>query len=249
MDPDLLRDPWDIPYRVVFSFFGTDDELSLVSNGIDKQANTADDFTVKTFRWRYFSKVGRAIDDALIRYFKRTGQYIRDYPALRQELAKHQIDLDSIRDPWGTPYRYSFSISGPHFIVAVDSAGPDKRFDSKLLRSHDDVLEWSGSIHYFQRETADLNQALAENFAVSGRFPENEDELKPVVQAAKLTPERMLDPWGNPYHYSFVTRSRYADEIVVRNYSQASGQPQKSTEITPVTQQLAIHRCKQLRPG
>lgn len=239
IDPDLVRDPWDIPYRPVFSVSGADDVLSLVSNGVDKRANTADDFAALILRWRYFRKIGQAMDRALILYQKETGQYIRDYPTLHRELAKQNVDLDSIRDPWGTPYAFSFPISGAFFTVNVESAGPDKRLDSLERRSRDDVPEWTSSIHYFQQETDDLNRALAEHFAATAKFPQSEYEVKPVFQAAKLTRERLLDPWGNPYHFSFTTQSRYGDRIDVRDYSQYQGPPQKTTEITPVTQKVS----------
>ena len=239
IDPDSVRDPWDIAYRPIFSVSGADDVLSLVSNGVDKKPDTADDFEALNVRRKYFRKIGLAIEGAIGRYLKETRQYIRDYPALRDELAKRHIDLDSLRDPWGTPYRYSFDIAGPYFTIAVDSAGPDHLFDSLTRRSHDDVHEWDSSIHYFQQETSDLSVALAEHFATTGKFPKAEDELKPVLPAAKLTPEKLLDPWGNPYHFSFTTQSRYADRIEVRNESTYQAGAQKKTVVTPVTQELA----------
>jgi hypothetical protein len=239
IDPDSVRDPWDIAYRSVFSVSGTDDVLSLVSNGVDKKPDTGDDFEALNVRRKYFRKIGLAIEGAIGRYLKDTRQYIRDYPSLRDELAKRHIDLDSLRDPWGTPYRYSFDIAGPYFTIAVDSAGPDHLFDSPTHRSHDDVHEWDSSIHYFQQETSDLSVALAEHFATTGKFPKTEDELKPVLQAAKLTLEKLLDPWGNPYHFSFTTQSRYADRIEVRNESTYQAGAQKKTAVTPVTQELA----------
>jgi uncharacterized protein YfaS (alpha-2-macroglobulin family) len=242
IDPDSIRDPWDVPYRPVFSVSGADDVLSLVSNGVDKKPGTADDFEALNIRRKYFRKIGLAIEGAIGRHLKETRQYIRDYPTLRDELKKRDIDLDSLRDPWGTPYRYLFEIFGPYFTIAVDSAGPDHLFDIPTRRSHDDVREWYSSIHYFQQETSDLSVALAEHFASSGQFPKSEDELKPVIQAAKLTPENLLDPWGNPYHFSFTTQSRYADRIEVRNESTYQAGPQKKTIVTPVTQELAyIH--------
>ena len=182
--------------------------LSLVSNGVDKKPGTSDDFAVFYIRRKYFRKVGLAIEGAVGLHIKETHQYIRDYSILRDELRKRQIDLDSLRDPWGTPYRYSFEISGPYFIIAVDSAGPDRLFDTPARRSHDDVREWHSSIHYFQQETSDLSIALAEHFATTGKFPKSEDELKPVLQAANLTPEKLLDRWGNPYHFIFTTEKK-----------------------------------------
>jgi hypothetical protein len=239
IDPDSVRDPWDVPYRPVFFVSGADDVLSLVSNGVDKKPGTLDDFAALYIRQKYFRKIGLAIESAVSRHMKEMRQYIRDYPTLRDELKKRHIDLDSLRDPWGTPYRYSFGISGPYFTISVDSAGPDRLFDTSARRSHDDVREWNSTIHYFQQETSDLSIALAEHFAITGKFPRSEDELKPVLQAAKLTPEKLLDPWGNPYHFSFTTAKRYADRVEVRDESTDQAGSQKKTAVTPVTQELA----------
>jgi A-macroglobulin complement component/alpha-2-macroglobulin family protein/MG2 domain-containing protein/carboxypeptidase family protein/A-macroglobulin receptor/macroglobulin-like protein len=239
IDPGSVRDPWDIAYRPVFSVSGADDVLSLVSNGVDKKPDTADDFEALNVRRKYFRKIGLAIEGAVRGHLKDTREYIRDYQTLRDELKKQNISLDSLQDPWGTPYRYSFGVSGPYFTIAVDSAGPDHLFDIPTRRSHDDVSEWQSSIRYFQQETSDLSIALAEYFATTGKFPKSEEDLKPVIQAAKLTPEKLLDPWGNPYHFSFTTQSRYADRIDVRNESTYQADPQKKTTVTPVTQELA----------
>ncbi len=239
INPDDVRDPWNVPYRLVFSIAGAYDVLSLMSNGVDKRAGTADDFAATRFGWQYFKKTGEAIDAAASRYVLETGKYIRDYPTLRDELKKRNIDLDALRDPWGTPYAFSFVVYGASFKIEVTSAGPDKRFDNKTHRSWDDVHEWNSLTHYFQQETADLNNALAEHFALTGKFPQNEDELRSLLQAAKLTAERLIDPWGNPYHFAFSVGSRYTDRIDIRDYSEYLGQPRKVTEITPVTQQLA----------
>jgi len=52
----------------------------------------------------------------------------------------------------------------------VASAGPDGIFDSQQTPSWDDVQEWTSSVHYFIAETADVERALAENFAKTKQF-------------------------------------------------------------------------------
>jgi len=239
IDPDTIRDPWDIAYRPVFSVRGMFDVLSLVSNGIDKKPGTDDDLTVRRFYWPYFGRVGQAMDQAVVEYHARTGQYIRDYPTLRAELKTRNIDLDSQRDPWGSPYSYEFEITGPYFEIHVTSPGPDKRFNSPTKRSWDDVQEWVSRTHYFLDESADLDRALAQHFAETGSFPRTEEELRPVLKAAKLTPDQLLDPWGHPYYFEFPNQSRYWDRIQTRVYSAEGDRQRKTTEVTPVTQDVA----------
>jgi A-macroglobulin TED domain/Alpha-2-macroglobulin family/MG2 domain/Carboxypeptidase regulatory-like domain/A-macroglobulin receptor binding domain/Macroglobulin domain MG3 len=239
VDLDRVLDPWGVLYRMVFSASGPYDVLSLFSDGVDKNPNTKDDFLGLSFGWPYFHQTGVAIDNASHAVYESTGKYIRDYAMLREEMKKKKIDLDALRDPWGHPYSYHFEIAGAFFEIRIVSAGPDGKFDTKAKRSWDDVPEWTSSMHYFQQETKDLQSALADHFVQTGKFPQSADELKPVLQAAKLTPDRLLDPWGHPYRFTFSTSSRYWDSVNTQSMSVYGEQPRRTTEVTPVTQQLA----------
>lgn len=242
IDFDQFRDPWGMPFLVKSSFRGTDHIVELVSSGVDKKPGTNDDFVVATFHWPYFRKIGMKIDKATADYFSATGKYVRDYVTLRDELAKQAIDLDALRDPWGHAYSFTFDISGPYFRITTDSAGPDGIFDSKTKASWDDVGVWVSSVHYFISENAALNSVLADNFKNTGSFPQNEEQLKPILAMAKLEPESLLDPWGHPYRFTFSSRSRFSDILAVRDvrvYSDSSKQSKKVTEDIPVTQQVA----------
>jgi hypothetical protein len=239
VDLNRVLDPWGVPYRTAFSVSGQYDVLSLFSNGIDKNPNTKDDFLALSFGWPYFHQTGVAIDNASHAFYESTGKYIRDYGTLREEMKKKRIDLDALRDPWGHPYAYRFEITGAFFEIRIDSAGPDGEFGTKEKPSWDDVYEWTSSIHYFQQETSDLQSALAEHFAQTAKFPQSPDELVPVLRSAKLPPERLLDPWGRPYRFTFSTRSRYWDRVNTQSVSVYGEPPRRTTEVTPVTQQLA----------
>ena len=240
LDFDTTLDPWEVPYRAEFSVSGQSDVLALVSNGPDKRPGTEDDFTVLTLQWPYFRTLGRLINETVFAYQRKTGKYIRDYPTLRDEMKKLRTDLDALRDPWGRPYRFSFSIAGPYYNTLVTSAGPDGIFGSpKGQRVSDDVQEWSVAIHYFANETAAIEQALAGHYAKTGVFPHSELEFKTILDEAGLTPEQLMDPWGGPYHFSFSERSRYADQIRVQSQTVYGQEPRSVTTVTPVTQKVA----------
>jgi uncharacterized protein YfaS (alpha-2-macroglobulin family) len=243
IDFDALRDPWGERFRVEFSYRRADRLLRCVSSGVDKRAGTADDFTVATFHWRYFTKTGMRIDRASYEYLERTGKYIRDYPTLKDEMKLQGVDLDALRDPWGHAYSFTFNISDAYYQILVASAGKDGVFDSKAHTSWDDVQEWTSNLHYFAHENADLGSAIADQFAANRSFPQNEEQLKPVLARAKLGPERLIDPWGHPYRFTFSAQSRYSDSVTVRDvrsYSDPAAQSRKATEVTPVTQQVAF---------
>jgi hypothetical protein len=239
---EQVRDPWGVPFRVVYGVKGPKSVLNLMSNGIDKQAGTEDDFIADRFDWPYFGKTGRAIRAAASEYAAKTGKYIRDYPTLREEMKKRGLDLDTLRDPWGNPYRYEFDVEGNQFRIVVSSAGPDGIFDRKGRRSWDDVQESIAKVQYFTVESEMLAKALAEQYALTGTFPKNEDELRPVLARAKLTKEELTDPWGHPYYFTFDKQSRYSDRVDVRNYTGASGEARQGTQVTPVTQEVEYVR-------
>ena len=250
IDFEQIRDPWGMPFVANFSVSGRDYELKLVSNGPDKVPGTGDDFVVYTLQKQYFAPIGRAIDEVTGDYARRTGNYIRDFDALANELRSSRgIQLAKLRDPWGNPYRFQFEVVGPTYYVRVLSSGPDGVFDSPGNRSSDDVVEWGSNVHYFQKETGLLDAALLEHFRKTGIFPSNEDELRPVLQAAGLSSESLLDPWGHPYHFVFSQASRYADRVNVSNYSVFGGETQRATNVVPVTQKIGSIAVVSYGPG
>jgi hypothetical protein len=235
---DAVRDPWGVAFRTAFSVAGPKSVLQLMSSGVDKKPGTADDFAADHFEWAYFGKTGRAINVSAREYAEGTGKYIRDYATLREEMQKRGVDLDALRDPWGHSYRYEFDIARNQYRILVSSAGPDGVFDTKARRSWDDVPEWTTSVQYFTKESEALSRALAEHYTLTKIFPTNDEELKPVLARAKLTPEQLTDPWGRPYYFAFSKQSRYADRVNMRTYTDAAGETRSGTQVTPVTQEI-----------
>ncbi len=241
IDLSKMTDPWGLVYRTEYSVRGAEDVLTFKSNGPDKKAGTADDAEATSMQWQYFRQTGQVIDQIAREDPYMTGNYIRDYPTLRQRMRTKDLDPDTMLDPWGHHYRFSFETAGPYFKVLVTSAGPDGVFDSEQKPSWDDVQEWTSSIHYFVRETDDLERALAEHFATSKQFPQTKDDLKPILASANLTGDRLLDPWGRPYYFTFSKRSRYWDRVNVSTYYDYTAAKEKRvTEVTPVTQEMAF---------
>ena len=152
-----LQDPWATPYRTDFFAERASDVLRIMSAGPDKRFDTDDDFTVMRVERPYFRFTGEAINRAVARYHRRTGKFIRDAAALKNELRQEALEFDSLRDPWGEPYRLEFGVSQTKFQVIVSSSGPDKRFAAK---SNDDVPLWTSSIDYSIDLQARIDAAL-----------------------------------------------------------------------------------------
>jgi len=241
IDLAKITDPWDRRYQTQYSVSGTEDVLTFKSNGPDKKAGTADDAEATSMQWQYFRQTGQVIDQIAREYPHQTGKYIRDYPSLSEMMQTRGLNPDTMLDPWGHPYRFSFETVGPYFKVLVTSAGPDGVFDSQQKPSWDDVQEWTSSVRYFVRETDELERALAEHFATTKQFPKTEDELKPILANAHITGDQLLDPWGRPYHFTFSKRSRYSDRVNVSTfYDYTAAKEKRVTEVTPVTQEMAF---------
>ena len=235
-----ILDPWGRPYHTRFSVSATRDVLTLESDGADKLPGTRDDVKSSSMSWPYFLETGHLIDRIVQDYPHRTGKYIRDYATLRQEMKAQGVDPDALLDPWGHRYRLAFDVSGPNFKVMVTSAGPDGVFESPQAPSWDDVQEWNSSVRYFVAERADLERALSERYARTNHFPQNEKELAPVLAGAKLTGERLLDPWGRQYHITFSKAKRYSDRVKVSTvYDYAALKEKRMTDVVPITQELA----------
>lgn len=235
IDFKALRDPWGMPYRAQFGTSGVNSVLAFISNGPDKLAGNSDDFVGKQMERAYFALMGRAINQAAWSYFFRTGNYIRDYRTLKSEMQTSKIDLDALRDPWGRPYRFDFGITDSYYAIWITSAGPDGVFNSKESASTDDIKEWTSLVAYFQRETTAISKALSKHMRNAHEFPMNEEQLRPVLDAAGLSPRALVDPWGNPYHFLFSQSSRYANKISGGSYS-VNGESHSANKIIPVTQ-------------
>jgi len=238
-----LRDPWGNPFKAKFSADGEYDVVEIGSAGPDKQFGTSDDFAATQLKWPYFKPYSEAIGRAVSDYHGRTGEFIRDLPALKAELARANIDLDSLKDPWGHPYRFSFDVNASQFLVKVTSAGPDGIFGTSSAPSYDDVVLATVGIDYFAEKRAQLDTALANYFARSQIFPENLDQLRTALKVSGIDWDALKDPWGRNYYVTFDTEARYSDRQRIETYEQHEENEHSSTQHTttvPVTAQVKL---------
>jgi hypothetical protein len=234
---DELRDPWEMPYSTSFFPQGAADVLQIASAGPDKRFGTDDDFTVLRVERPYFRFVGEAIDRAVPRYHSKTGGFIRDAAALKNELRHEGIDFDSLRDPWGEPFRVDFKVSQTKFQVLISSSGPDRRFAPK---STDDIALWTSSIDYAADLQAKIDAALVRYFRNTSQFPQGESEFNAALTQSRFSRDDLRDAWGNPYYLTFQQTAVYGNRVNVYNYATYGDKPKERTELTPVTQQMTF---------
>jgi hypothetical protein len=136
----------------------------------------------------------RVVKEALDAGYASSGAYVRDVAALRKLLADAGIDLEALRDPWGTPYRVEFKTEGKWDELLINSAGPDKKFGTE-----DDLVAHTTQREYF-RPTHDRIEKV---FAKLPAFPSTESAARKALLAAGINVDDLRDPWGKPYRVNF----------------------------------------------
>jgi hypothetical protein len=216
---DQFRDPWGSPYKPVFSLVKGNQVLEILSAGRDREWDTDDDIPVDKMEWPFFAQNGTVLRRALYVHFDQTGDYLRDYAALRDELRREGVDSDSWRDPWGNRYSFDFEFKATGNSIRVTSGGPDGVVEQQQSNQSDDLSLFYTGIDYFRHETAALDKALAEHFAASGEFPTSTEQLQPILRTAGLSAEKLQDLWGQPYYFTFSDSDCGVPDIVYRLYT------------------------------
>jgi hypothetical protein len=236
-----LRDPWGSPYLTRFSGDRAEDVLELLSAGADKRAGTGDDFTAARLSWPYFRPVGEKINRAALEYHKRTGGYIRDRETLASELRRLGLELDSLRDRWGQPYRLDIGVSGTNYFISVGSAGPNKVFEEGRNFSTDDFNLWTSITDYFTEARERVDAALAAHVRAGGVFPQNEAALREALRRGGVRLEELRDGWGRAVYATFGSEKQYADRVKVEGGAARpdSRWSTRRTRIDPVTRTVS----------
>ncbi len=248
IDLNEVRDAWGVAYRPVFSVNRQDDVLQFFSAGADKRFDTKDDFMVGQASWPYFRLAGYMIDQAVRHYHDNTGSFIRDFPTLKNEVAKDEFALDQMRDRWGQPYRFSFNVIENHYVIRVSSGGPDKKFAPENVYSPDDFVIWTSSIDYFAKPRAEIDRALSEHLNTTKRFPQNDMDLRAALPDAGELVWNLRDPWNRPYYRVFSTYERYDDRVRIEDRAQFGTAPAQRTIVTPVTRTIASLMLRSVGP-
>ena len=234
VDFATLRDPWGQPFRPRYSFARENDRLEIYSSGADERPDTEDDFVAASFSWPYFRKTGEALNRAAADYHIRTGGYVRDLATLLAELRRNGLDAESLRDRWGQPYRFHFETSGTHFVIIVESSGPDRAFAPRRGYSSDDFDIWNLLTDYFEGSRKSVDAALDKNTREGSLFPRTRGELASALAKSSLNLDALRDGWGRPAYATFSKSARYTDSLV----AEARGTGAAKLMVRPITQML-----------
>jgi hypothetical protein len=226
---DLLRDPWEERYRAEFGFDRSKAVVRLISNGPDKRPKTADDFEIYKDDFEYFTPIGRKIDEAVKRYYERTGSYIRDRETLLRELGVKELN-----DIYGRPYEIEFGTQRRMYTINVTSLGRDGKKDKYSWRG-DDLRVWTNQIDHFERIEARI-VISQQNVA---KPPLTVEEFKALLLADGIDVDSLKDGYGNKLYVTVRQYSRFSDRVTsvrVNEYG-TEGYVDKKI-VTPVTQEV-----------
>ena len=229
LDPGVLLDPWDIPYRVELGEQWTNDVMTLHAAGPDKRFGTDDDFTLALLTRNIFTVPGARLNQLL----QKTEVGGRPLPATVDELKKLALEgglnLGSAQQHTlqrdGKPYTYTIDLAHRFYFVHVK-------------RGADETVWESAGIDYFGRTEEKLTAALEKWAAAGNAFPETESDARRAFASAGVDFNALRDPLGRPFALRTKREFSYARIDKVKAGNTIQGETQKVTLVAQVIQVL-----------
>ena len=243
IDFDKLHDPWLSNYRAKYETDETNDLVTIESAGADKKFDTRDDFTVLKMSFAYFLPIGKKIDAAVSEYHKRTGQFIRTYGVLKNELNKQELDLENLKDRWNNPYLIEFGVNEKNFTVVFHSNGADGIYQSGSY-GNDDFDVWTNGINYFAETEQKIKKILNEYAKEKNDFPKTEDEFKRLLKENGLDFAEIKDGYGREVYLTITIYERYSDKVKIGNEEKVGDKQILKTTVEPVTEQVVTLKVR-----
>lgn len=198
----LERDPRTTP----------DPDLELVAQALAPYGHywyrttqtNAYDFSVREEHYRKLIDAGLVpLLKTLKEDFQSTQRFPHSEADLRRQLRERGHDLDSIRDPWGRPYRYRWWFNHANESLVVRSAGPDQAFETK---DDFDVSRPEFSVPFFQAYGATITTVSRAYHQRTGDYLRTRGELAAELALRGIDLDSLVSPYGTPYDYHFSTR-------------------------------------------
>jgi hypothetical protein len=169
--------------------------------------------------------IKKALDDA---YFKGTA-YPHDEESLRRVLTEQGVDFDKVVDPWGSPFRATFSFRQSYAVAEFVSLGPDKK-----LGTADDVTGLTVQRWYFRPIADAIKKSMVEYHNRTGGYIRDLGTLKTEVAKGGVQWDGLRDPWGQSYLPQFgVSGTRYTLTVM-------SGGPDGKFETVPTSDDFPV---------
>jgi hypothetical protein len=136
--------------------------------------------------------------EALATRYARTGESPNTEVRLQAMLAEAGIDLQTLRDPWGNPYRPTFTVDKQSDVLSFSSAGADKRYDTD-----DDFAIESNRWAYFRPVGEAIDRAIRKYHERTGGFVRDFESLRAETAKEGFSLDTLRDRWNEPYRIKF----------------------------------------------
>jgi len=196
LDPALLLDPWQTPYKVQVSRNSNTMDLSVVSAGPDKRFGTDDDLSVNVVQRNYFALPGERLIKILEDRLTAEEALPGTVDELKQMARAAALDLDRTFDPGGNPFQYQIGV-GPRWYNIQVFGHDAKPMENGRLQWP--VIWTCPYIDYFSRTEARLEAAINAWTDAGKTFPESEAEARAAFSAAGIDFAALRDPLGQRY--------------------------------------------------
>jgi hypothetical protein len=204
-----LKDPWGSEFIPKFSLDRNDYVLEVYCPGADKRSDTDDDFSIARRTVSFYAVTERQVTRALQEYHRKTGDFVRDLPALRTALSDLGVDLSKLLDPWGRPYIFEFGLNGAQFTVTAKTRGGDGKLEEEYAVG-------TSAIDYFAETRAAIDRLLPSKIQAAGKTPDTADEFETLLRP-EVHIENLRDPYDRPYLIRTAAVTRYSDRWVQNN--------------------------------
>jgi uncharacterized protein YfaS (alpha-2-macroglobulin family) len=170
----------------------------------------------------FIQKQFQPIEQALKSNYRQNKTYPKSEPNLEQILTGAALSLGALRDPWGIRYRPKFITQRQFDVLSIESAGPDKKFDT------DDDFEVSrSSWNYFEQIGQTIEEVTREYHHATGKFIRTFDMLRDELLKKHIDLDTLRDPWNKPYKIGFEVNG---DKFQINITSTEPGTPLPDTD-------------------
>ncbi len=138
------------------------------------------------------------IRTALEKRYAQKGEYPKTEATLENYVSAAGSSWRDAKDPWGMPYRATFTVTRESDVLEIFSAGPDK-----LPGTADDFVVAKMSWPYFKPYSDAIQRAVHEYHARTSAYIRDELTLKTELTRLGIDFDSLRDPWEHAYQLSF----------------------------------------------
>jgi MG2 domain/Carboxypeptidase regulatory-like domain len=213
LDAALLRDPWEMPYKVRVEKEWNAVALSAVSAGPDKRFGTQDDFSVQVAQRNIFALPGEQLNKILKDRMSAGGPLPGTVDELKQMARAGGLDLDRALDPDGYPYQYQIGVGPRWYDVQVYGHDAKPQENGRLQWP---VVWTSAYVDYFRATEARMQEAINAWTNAGHAFPMTQEDARAAFTAVGIDFDTLRDPLGQRFQLVTNEQTSYTRIETVR---------------------------------